>query len=138
MNIEQINKVVIEYLGKMIINDEDYDIYDLSEEDFNYIQNIYLNDWSNTYDIITEYFGNQSIFTPSLDAFMSMMEHISANVSELDSDDDVWNLVNTNTDCNRHTYCNTLRHYAYWYIYCSGYRKFLELFKNWVQCNIQQ
>jgi hypothetical protein len=135
MDIEQINDVVIEYLGKMLIENEAYDIYDLSEDDFDNIKNEYLNDWENKYDIITEYFGNQLIFTPSLDAFMSMMEHIDANISELEGIDDVWKLVNNHTRFNQHTYANTLRHYAYWYIDSVGYRKFLDLFKKWVQYN---
>jgi hypothetical protein len=139
MNISEINDVVFEYLVKLIkYYDVELDIYNITEDQFeeNIIQNM-LNRWSDGggyydgeyYDIITEYFGNQSTFIPSLVAFVEMLEFITQMRRELEMPTPITLFGRNNP---RHTYCNVLRHYAYWYITTMGYENFLLKLKDYV------
>lgn len=132
MNIETINDVVFEYIFKMIKDDEDIDIYAITEDQYeeNIIQDM-LNGWSYSgyYDIITEYFGNQSTFIPSLVAFIEMLKLITEKRKDCDMETPI---TLFDGDCLNHTYCNILRHYAYWYIDDMGYEKFLLKLKDYI------
>lgn len=150
MDIQEINKDVISYLGHMIKNDEDYDIYNLTEENFDDIKYNYLNDWERRCDIITEYYGNTSIFIPSLEGFIEMTNIIYESRDDYQTcRNGLWGdlafksidfrnprLMNGNYVPPRnnilHTYANTLRFYAYHYVDNLGYEGFLELLKEWV------
>jgi hypothetical protein len=133
MNISEINDVVFEYLTKMINDDEDIDIYNITEEQYeeNIIQNM-LNMWdcSGYSDIITEYFGNQSTFIPSLVAFIEMLRLITEKRNDCGMETPI--TLFGNNDNPYHTYSNVLRHYAYWYIDDMGYEKFLLKLKDYI------
>ena len=132
MDINQINDVVFEYLVKMIKDDEDIDIYNITEDQYDddivtTMLNMY--DDSGYPDIITEYFGNQSFFEPSLRAFGDMLGFITEmrTECEMETPYNLFNGINIH-----HTFCNVLRHYAYWYIYSMGYEGFLLKSKDYV------
>jgi hypothetical protein len=135
MNIQEINKDIIAYLGQMIKDNDDYDIYNISEEEFDDIKDIYLNDWERRYDIITEYYGNTTIFIPSLEGFIDMMDLITIARQEYDDTTD-WSIFMNSRNNNIHTYANTLRYYAYYYINNMGYVGFLKVLKEWIEDNI--
>jgi hypothetical protein len=135
MNIQEINKDIIAYLGQMIKDNDDYDIYNISEEEFDDIKETYLNDWKRGYDIITEYYGNTTIFIPSLEGFIAMMDLITTARQEYDDTTD-WSIFMNSRNNNYHRYCDTLRHYAYHYITNLGYEGFLKVLKEWVEDNI--
>lgn len=134
MDIQEINKDVISYLGQMIKNDEDYDIHNLSEKDYDNIIQTYLNDWEEKFDIVTEYYGNTNIFIPSLDALMEMMDLITKMRIRCDCDTD-WSMF-AHEKNNLHRYCVILRLYAYHYVYYIGYEMFLEELKEWIDDNV--
>jgi hypothetical protein len=154
MDIQEINKDIIAYLGQMIKDNDDYDIYNISEEEFDDIKEIYLNDWERGYDIITEYYGNTTIFIPSLEGFIEMTNIIYESRDDYQvCRNSLWGelafrpmdwgnprLMNGNyvpqRNNNIHTYANTLRHYAYHYITNLGYEGFLKVLKEWVEDNI--
>jgi hypothetical protein len=133
MDINQINDVVFEYLAKMIKDDDKFDIYNITEYQYDYdIVETMLNMWEESYcpDIITEHFGNQSFFEPSLRAFGDMLGFITEKRRECDMETpyNLFNGINIH-----HTFCNVLRHYAYWYIYSMGYEGFLLKLKYYVE-----
>jgi hypothetical protein len=127
MNIQEINEDIISYLRHMISNDENYDIDNLTENDFDGIVQTYLNDWEQHFDIITEYYGNTNTFTPSLDAFVEMMDLITKMRTQCDCDTD-WNMFAKGKN-NFHRYCVVLRHYAYHYAHYIGCETFIEKLK---------
>ena len=131
MDINQINDVVFKYLVKMIKDDEDIDIYNITKDQFEDILETMLNlwDYSGHPDIITEYFGNQTIFIPSLVAFVEMINLITEKRREYDMETPITLFY---SDCVCHIYCNVLRHYAYWYINDMGYEEFLLKLKDYI------
>lgn len=133
MDIETINDVVFKYLVKMIKNDDIYDIYNISEDEFDDIKNKYLNNWIYGYDIITEYFGNQQIFTPTIKAFISMVIHCNAERISDEMCDIITEIICGVGGQNYNLiYANALRHYAYHYINCIDYDVFLKVLKKYV------
>ena len=138
MNIEEIHNVIIDYLGTMIRdNAEDIDIYDFTEDNFEDVKNLFLDDWENGYDIITEYFGNQSIFIPTLPAFITMISHSNDERINNGMNDIITEITYKTAGQNFYgMYANVLRHYAYHYINTIDYEVFLEILKEWVVKNI--
>ena len=135
MNIETINDVVFEYLAKIINDDEDIDIYNITEYEYDYyILGSMLNFWnvSGCLDIITEYFGNQSVFIPSLVAFIEMLNLITEKRRDCDMETPI-TLFYSDYAC--HIYFNVLRHYAYCYINDMGYEGFLSKLKDYVDAD---
>ena len=115
----------------MINGDEEINIHHITEEQFEEdIQQRLFNCWYECGfpDIITEYFGNQSIFEPSLNAFIHMIIFITDRRREIDMDA----LPIDDADNNFRIYANILRHYAYWYIYDLGYEDFLLTLEKYV------
>jgi hypothetical protein len=116
----------------MIKDDEDIDIYNITEDQYeeNIVENM-LNmcDETGHPDIITEYFGNQSFFEPSLRAFGDMLGFITEKRTEcgMVTPYNLFNGINIH-----HTFCNVLKSYAYWYIYDMGYEEFLLKLKDYV------
>jgi hypothetical protein len=123
MHIYQINSVIFEYIIKMIKDDSDIDIYNITEEQYedDIVQDMLnMAGWTGYPDIITEYFGNQSFFEPSLEALITMINFIQRARYERDVDPDEcieYNPVSPSS--------SVLRHYAYWYIVDMGYQEFL-------------
>jgi hypothetical protein len=132
MDINQINDVVFEYLVKMIKDDDKFDIYNITKDQFeDDILVSMLNMWEESCcpDIITEYFGNQTTFIPSLVAFIEMLNLITEKRRDCDMETPI-TLFCSDYVC--HIYCNVLRHYAHWYIYDMGYEEFLLKLKDYV------
>lgn len=116
----------------MIKDNDDFDIYNITESQYNYdILETMLNLWnmSGYPDIITEYFGNTSYFEPSLEGFVDMLQLITErrNNFGLDTPLTLFNISNT-----IHTYCDVLRHYAYHYIDSLGYENFKLKLKDYI------
>jgi hypothetical protein len=127
MEINDINKVVFEYLIKMIEDDDRLDIHNIEYEQYRDIVFDRLNNWNTPgyTDIITEYFGNQSTFEPSLTAHMYMYNFVIEDREEWFEDygddtkslmTDLFNLLGNKNDL--------LRHYAHWYIDDMGHEEF--------------
>lgn len=135
MDIQEINKDIIAYLGQMLKDNEDCDIRNISEEEFDDIKEIYLNDYERGYDIITELYGNTTIFIPSLEGFLAMMDLIKTEREQCDYKTD-WSMFMNLANNNYHRYCDVLRHYAYHYITSLGYNGFMEELNEWIQDNI--
>lgn len=135
MDIQEINRDIIAYLGQMLKDNEDYDVRNMNEDDYNNIIQTYLNDFENGYDFITEYYGNTTIFIPSLEGFLAMMDLITTARQEYDDKTD-WSMFMNLTNNNYHRYCDVLRHYAYHYITNLGYDGFTEELNEWIQENI--
>jgi hypothetical protein len=154
MDIQEINRDIIAYLGQMIKDNRKYDIRNMSEEEFDDMKHIYLNDWERGCDIITEYYGNTTTFIPSLEGFIEMTNVIYESRDDYQvCKNSLWgvlafrpmdwgnprlmdgNYVPQRND-NIHTYANTLRHYAYHYIDNLGYDGFTEELNEWIQENI--
>jgi hypothetical protein len=133
MNINNVNDIVFEYIVKMIKDDDEIDIYDITEEQYTDIKERYFNDWKYGFDIITEYFGNQSIFNPSLNTFIIMLQFITTEYYSNTNED----FVNTMfMGANYHDTCdNLLRHYAYWYIYTMPFEDFKLKLKNYIDAD---
>jgi len=153
MNIQEINQDIIAYLGHML-KDEDGDIRNITEEELDDVVDTYLNNWEKGFDIVTEYYGNTTIFMPSLEGFIEMTNVIYESRDDYQTcRNDLWgdlafkpmdwknpkimdgNYIPPRNDIS-HTYANTLRFYAYHYINNMGYEKFTEEFNNWIQDNI--
>ena len=138
MNIQQVNKVVMEYLVKMLEYHDDINIHNIKQDDYdNYILNQCLNNYKNGLDIITEYFGNVSVFDPSHETFVKMLKYIDLAINTFD--EDCYECILKNTleqilEGNKLVfhYCNALRFYAFWYIYEMGYDKFMIEIKNYI------
>ena len=135
MDIQEINRDIIAYLGQMLKDNEDYDVRNMNEDDYNNIIQTYLNDFENGYDFISEYYGNTTIFIPSLEGFLAMMDLITTARQEYDDKTD-WSMFMNLTNNNYHRYCDVLRHYAYHYITNLGYDGFTEELNEWIQENI--
>lgn len=132
MNIERINDVVFEYIAKIIKDDEDIDIYDIKEEQYDDdIKHKSLNDWEDGYDIIAEYFGNQSFFEPTLSAFIYMLDFVKTSYFDLLGEQMDYDKILVRNKF--HTYCNLLRHYAFWYIHTMPFEDFKLKLKNYVE-----
>ena len=135
MNISTIIDVIYEYIVKMIKDDEAIDIYDITEYQYEWdIKQCLFNRWDEHggNDIITEYFGNQSIFEPTLEAFIIMMDYISDSYKEhFDSHLDYSNIIMGRNK--HHTCCNLLRHYAYWYICDVSFENFKLKLKDYIE-----
>ena len=133
MDINQINRVVFVYIIKMTQGDEEIDLYNITEDQYgDEIMNNLFNHWGERGypDIITEYFGNQFIFEPTMPALVFMLGFITDQTVEASASDTSYNLfhsVNVNQTC-----CNILCHYAYWYIRSMGYENFLLKLKEYV------
>jgi len=124
MDINQINNVVFEYIVKMIKDDDDIDIYVIEEDTYTYtILETMLNNWdeSGCFDIITEHFGNQSVFMPPLKTFVDMLSFITERRKEFDLETPITTFEGINI---HHTCCNVLRYYSYHYIDSLGYENF--------------
>jgi hypothetical protein len=127
-NNRMLQTVVIEYIFKIIKDDDNIDIYDIKEDTYDeFICDELLNHWSEPggYDIITEYFGNTSYFEPTNFELVFMINLITERRNDygLDTSDTLFEGINIH-----HTWCNMLRHYAYHYINSLGYEDFkLEL-----------
>lgn len=132
MNIERINDVVFEYIVKMIKDDEDIDIYDIKEEQYDDdIKDRLFNRWECGYDIIAEYFGNQSIFEPTLSAFIDMLNFVKTSYFDATGENVDYDEILVR---NRfYTYQNLLRRYAYWYIYTMPFEDFKLKLKDYVE-----
>lgn len=147
MDIQEINKDIIAYLAVMIKNNDTYDIYNISEEEFDDIQREYL--WSawerGRSDIITEYYGNVITFIPSPEAFCNMMDFMMVveAENELEVDEELWYRIsyyNGNGELLNMTqrYAECLKHYAISYIIDMRYEGFLKALKEWVEDNISE
>ena len=135
MDIQEINKDIIAYLGQMLKDNEDYDIRNMNEDKFDNIKEIYLNDYEKGYDIITEYYGNTITFIPSLEGFLAMMDLITRESSKLEIKVE-WSRYMNLRNNNYHRYCDVLKDYAYLYINYLGYDGFVEELNEWIQDNI--
>lgn len=116
----------------MIKDDDDFDIYDITEDQYNDdIKDRLFNHWDSGYDIITEYFGNTSIFEPTLDAFTSMLNLIASERRNIfDMETNYKDFIRLNL---HHTYCNVLRHYAYYYVQSFDFTNFKLKLKDYVE-----
>jgi hypothetical protein len=126
MEINDINKVVFEYIIKMIEDDESIDIYDITEDQYDDIVFYYLNNYNSGVDIITEYFGNQSIFEPSTSSLLYMIKFIMEYKQRLSCEDFTHFLNSIRNEC------DVLRSYACWYIMNMGHEQFLVELKKYV------
>lgn len=135
MDIQEINKDIIAYLGQMLKDNDDYDIRNITEREFDDIKEIYLNDYERGYDIITEYYGNTTTFTPSLEGFLDMMDLITIQSSHYGIEVE-WSKYMNSRNNNYHRYCNVLKDYAYLYINYLGYDGFIKELNEWIQDNI--
>jgi hypothetical protein len=126
MEINDINKVVFEYLIKMIKDDESIDIYDITEDQYDDIVSYYLNNFGTGYDITTEYFGNQSIFEPSTSSLLHMIKFVMECEQEFGSEDFTRMIDLVRSEC------EVLKHYACGYIMNMGHEQFLVELKKYV------
>jgi len=137
MDIQEINKDIIAYLGQMLKDNDDYDIRNITEREFDDIKEIYLNDYERGYDIITEYYGNTTTFIPSLEGFLDMMDLITIQSSHYEIEVE-WSKYMNSRNNNYHRYCNVLKDYAYLYINYLGYDGFIKELNEWIQDNISE
>jgi hypothetical protein len=110
----------------MIKNDESIDIYDITEDQYDDIVFYYLNNYDSRVDIITEYFGNQSIFEPSTSSLLDMIKFIMEYKKQLGCEEFTRMLNSIRNEC------DVLRSYACCYIINMGHEQFLVELKKYV------